>query len=375
MSHHYVSAVAAESSTTAKVASAADAGWALVQQMLRDVTEMVRADAETEGELREGLRVIARVLALCSQISVEADPDAPAFTDMCAPMRMVGGPNPDGNYYLAMIRGDRTYRVRGNRGTSSYLGIQVLAGTGLSPRRMDRFVSDTGLQIASDGTFELVFSASKPHAQALGDAQWVSLPEDASALVVRDYIGDFATQQSATLTIDVLDGDPPHRVTDAELGEQFTSLAWTLLKLCSLHRTVKPELLIAPNQLHTAEAAALGSENTTPDNLYMIGTFRLEPDQALILDIDPPDTRYWSITLENIWHECIEPRQRHSSVTNLGVTPAADGRVRIAISEHDLRQGHWLDTGGRHRGFVVLRWLDNPNPPGVLVSVHTEDGA
>ena len=43
---------------------------------------------------------------------------------------MVGGPNPDGRYQLAMIRGDRTYRVTGTRGTTAYLGFQVLAGTG-----------------------------------------------------------------------------------------------------------------------------------------------------------------------------------------------------------------------------------------------------
>jgi hypothetical protein len=52
------------------------------------------------------------------------------------------------------------------------------------------------------------------------------------------------------------------------------------------------------------------------------------------------------------------------------VQPDADGRVRIAISAEDFRFGHWLDTGGRHRGFVVLRWLDNPNPPEVTVSVR-----
>ena len=95
----------------------------------------------------------------------------------------------------------------------------------------------------------------------------------------------------------------------------------------------------------------------------MMGTFRLEPDQALVLDIEPPDTRYWNITLENIWHECLEPRRRHSSVTNRGVRPDADGRVRIAISAEDFGFGHWLDTGGRQRGFVVLRWLDNPSRP------------
>ena len=60
---------------------------------------------------------------------------------------MIGGPNPDGNYYLAMIRGDRRYRITGTRGTSAYLGFQILAGTGLTPRRMSNYVSDTDLAL------------------------------------------------------------------------------------------------------------------------------------------------------------------------------------------------------------------------------------
>jgi hypothetical protein len=147
-------------------------------------------------------------------------------------------------------------------------------------------------------------------------------------------------------------------------------MAWSLMKLTTLHRTIKPELLEAPNTLLTAQAADLGAADTTPDNLYMMGTFRLEPGQALVLDIVPPDTRYWNVTLESVWHECLEPRRRHSSVTNRGVRPDADGRVRIAISAEDFGFGHWLDTGGRHRGFIVLRWLDNPSPPEVTVSVR-----
>ena len=152
-------------------------------------------------------------------------------------------------------------------------------------------------------------------------------------------------------------------------------MAWSLMKLATLHRTIKPELLNAPNTLLTAEAADLGAADTTPDNLYMMGTFRLDPDQALVLDIAPPDTRYWNVTLESIWHECLEPRRRHSSVTNRAVQPDANGRVRIAISAQDFGFGHWLDTGGRHRGFMVLRWLDNPNPPDVTVSVRQRGGA
>ena len=102
----------------------------------------------------------------------------------------------------------------------------------------------------------------------------------------------------------------------------------------------------------------------------MLGTFRLAPGEALVLEFTPPRTRYWNVTLENIWHECIEPRRRHSSVTNRGIQPAHDGTVRIAVSAEDHGLGHWLDTGGRHRGFVVVRWLDNPAAPTVEVSVR-----
>lgn len=153
------------------------------------------------------------------------------------------------------------------------------------------------------------------------------------------------------------------------LAEQLTAMAWTIWKLMTLHQAIKPELLDRPNDLVTAEAAELGAANTTPDNLYMIGTFRLEKDEALVLDIDPPVTRYWSITVENIWHECIDVRRRRSSLTNATAVPETDGSVRVVVAAADPRSGNWLDTGGRHRGFILLRWLDNPVAPAVKVAV------
>ncbi|HET6732369.1 DUF1214 domain-containing protein [Mycobacterium sp.] len=343
--------------------------WAFVQQMLGDITRIVTEDAENERELLEGLRVISRVTALCSELTVEADPDLPWFFDMCSPTRLIGGPNPDGQYLLAMIRGDRAYRVTGTRGTTAYLGVQVLAGTGMTPRRMAAYVSDTDLKLGA-GEFALVFSSAEPSPAELDGAQWVRIPEDASSIVVREYIADATTEEPASLRIDPLAAHPPRTMSDGEAAEQFTAMAWTIMKLTTLHRTIKPELLIQPNTLLTAEAAELGGADTTPDNLYMIGTFRLADDESLVLEFKPPDTRYWNVTLENIWHECLEPRRRHSSVTNKGVESGADGLVRIAIGANDFGHGHWLDTGGRHRGFVVLRWLDNPDAPEVTVTVR-----
>ncbi|RDH74914.1 DUF1214 domain-containing protein [Mycolicibacterium moriokaense] len=337
--------------------------------MIGDITAIVTADAEDERELLEGLGVLSRVTALCSELTVEADPELPWFFDMCSPTRLIGGPNPDGQYLLAMIRGDRSYRVTGSRGTTAYLGLQVLAGTGMTPRRMAAYVSDTDLTL-DEGKFALVFSATQPSAAELDGGQWVQIPADATSIVVREYIADADAEQAATLRIDSLDPRPPQPLTDDEAAEQFTAMAWTIMKLTTLHRTIKPELLQQPNTLVTSEAADLGAADTTPDNLYMLGTFRLEDDESLVLEFEPPNTRYWNVTLENVWHECLEPRRRHSSVTNAGVTPDPDGVVRIAIGAKDFGHGHWLDTGGRRRGFVVFRWLDNPDAPKVSVEVR-----
>jgi hypothetical protein len=344
--------------------------WAFVQKMIGDITGVIAADAENERELLEGLGVISRVAALCSELTVEADPERPWFFDMCSPTRLVGGPNPDGRYLLAMICGDRGYRVTGTRGTTAYLGVQVLAGTGMTPRRMAAYVSDTDMKL-NEGRFALVFAATEPSPAELDGAQWVQIPQDATSIVVREYIADAGAEHSATLHIDPLIVAPqPQKISDDEAAEQFTAMAWTIIKLTTLHRTIKPELMKQPNTLVTSEAADLGGADTTPDNLYMLGTFRLDDDESLVLAFEPPDTRYWNVTLENIWHECLEPRRRHSSVTNKGVTPDPDGVVRIAIGARDCGHGHWLDTGGRHRGFVVLRWLDNPDPPTVSVEVR-----
>lgn len=343
-----------------------DAAWEGLLGMLRDLGEVVREDARDDRERLEGYRVLGRIVALCGELTLDVDPEVPRFFSMATPMRQVGGPNPEGEYDLCAIQPGRAYRIRGHRGTTTYLGFQVMAGTGLTPRRQARYVSDTQLALDDDGRFELVFAPSDPGT----GRPWIEVPDDASAIVVRQYLADRATEQLATYDIEQVGPvGPVVPLTDEALADQLTAFAWTAFKLMTLHRTILPELRDHPNQLVTAEAAAVGSENTTPDNLYMLGAFDLPPGQALVLDLDPPDTRYWSVTVENGWHECSEPFRTRSTGTHRSFTRRDDGTVRIVVAGEDPGVPNWLDTGGRQHGFLVLRWLDNPAPPAVQAAV------
>lgn len=348
-----------------------DTAWDALLGMLRDLGEIVQEDARDDRERLEGYRVLGRIMALCSELTLDVDPEVPRFFPMTTAMRQVGGPNPHGEYDLCALTPGCSYRVRGSRESVTYLGFQVMAGTGLTPRRHATYVSDGDLRLDDRGVFEFVLSTTDP---GTGE-HWVEIPDDASAIVVRQYIVERDVERIATYEIHPIEpAGPVAELTDQALADQLSGFMWTAYKLLTLHRSVLPQLLAEPNRLVTAEAAALGSENTTPDNLYMLGSFELDRGQALVLDIEPPDTRYWSVTLENVWHECSEPFRTRSSGTQASFVAEPDGTVRIVVSAERPDAPNWLDTGGRRRGFIVLRWLDNPDPPNVHVTLRSVEG-
>ena len=352
---------ASEPSTSAPRALEA---WALWQSMLSDLKEVVRADAETEVELLDGLQVLARCATLSTELNVDADPERPYFFLMDTAVRYVGGPNPDGEYHLCLIDGRRGYRITGHRGTSTYLGFQVLAGQGMAPRRQAAYLSDRELQVADDGSFAIVIAPEHPGDDVLRGADLVEVPADAGAIVVRQYTSR-RDEVLAAFDIEPLeDPGPPALPDDEQVAERMTAAAWTTAKLVTLHKSpVMQEMVADPNRFFAHAAAELNSADTTPDNLYVLGTWRLDAGEALVIDVDPPDVRFWNLVVSNIWHECFDVRRRRTTVTNADAKRNDDGTVRLVLAAEDPGVPNWLDTGGRHRGFLIFRWLDDPVEP------------
>lgn len=113
----------------------------------------------------EGYRYLTRLLRVALECFVEnADPEHPRFYQMARADAKLGADNPDCNYRNCVLDGNREYRIRGRRGTSTYLGIGTYYGHygDPGPSGGSGYLDSADLALDSDGRFEIVLSA-KPH--------------------------------------------------------------------------------------------------------------------------------------------------------------------------------------------------------------------
>jgi hypothetical protein len=129
--------------------------------------------------------------------------------------------------------------------------------------------------------------------------------------------------------------------------------------------------MVEPNQFITTDSNVLGGAISSKDNLYMIGSFQIADDEALIINAKPPETRYWNLALETRWHETYDYLSRSTSRTLDDVEYSEDGTVEFIISHKNTGHPNWLDTSGHNFGFMTFRWLEGKDnkvtPPSVTI--------
>ena len=328
------------------------------EELLSAAREMVLNAARTQQEAVEGMRWLLRAVAMSVEVAADANPRRPYFQRMDTLVRKVGGDNPDAEYEFAAIDGKYDYKITGNIGSVRYLGFTFNAGQGTTTRRQFAYLSDKTLELDQDGNFTLILSQEPTDTSG----QWIQIPDDASGILVRQYIGNRKKEELPTLNIDVL-GSPIQfsPVTDQEIADAIISTSYAFLSLTTLHHRVLPELMEETNIFIEATSDNLGGAISGNDNLYMIGSYQLADDEALIMLVQPPKTRYWNIALESRWHETADYLHRPTSMTLDEVNYNEDGSVEFIVAHKDPGHPNWLDTSGHNFGFITLRWLDAMN--------------
>ena len=107
---------------------------------------------------------------------------------------------------------------------------------------------------------------------------------------------------------------------------------------------------------------------------YAFCFFDLAPDEALVVECDIPQSRYWSFHLYNLaWWEALEYATRVTSRNHTQTRISDDGRIRVVVAHEDPGVPNWLDTEGRREALLTLRWFwptgDPPSPSTQVVKL------
>ena len=98
------------------------------------------------------------------------------------------------------------------------------------------------------------------------------------------------------------------------------------------------------------------------ENRPVMGSFQIAPDEALIVEVEPPEGLYWSYSIGNPWWETIDYARHQSSLNGHQAVIDDDGVLRVVIAHSDPGLANWLDTAGHSEGPVILRCVRTEMP-------------
>lgn len=280
-----------------------------------------------------------------------------------------GGPNADNVYRHARIDPALRYRIRGRMHSCEEFILAMRAGFMHQEKwgtLAEHNASDLGIVEGAD--FEILLGGD-------GTEQgWLPIPDGAVMCSIREYYFDWRELEPATFTIECLDG-PDHlprvgaedfaaKVDDAARGVERSMEYWNRYMLDE--RALRDD-----NSFRGSFALEKGLAAAR----YGFCFWDLGPDDALVIETEIPDARYWSVQLyPEGWFELADPVERITSLNHRQIRVSDDGRLRLVVSHRDPGVDNWLDAGGRQRGLCTLRWFwprsdAAPDPQATLVGV------
>lgn len=339
----------------------AGAAWHALLDLLREADQTfltgARADLDALG-VAEGYRHLTHLLSYALDLYLEADPERPAFTSLASPTRKILGDNVDSRYFFAPLRGDRRYRIDGQRGDEDYLAFCVYGGPpdGAWSTRVLANVSQRELACDAAGRYTLTLAPDAAGANA------IRLEPDAVCVIAREYYADRATARPGTFTITALDPPPAPPLADD---------AWTARGLRAAATFIRDTIQITPlpgglPPNHLGPAMAWNPHQPgwgTPDNVYSLGLFRLDPDEALVIEGRSPPCTYWGAQVWNRYMQSLDYRYHRVSLNHAQTRLEADGSFRLVIAHRDPGLPNWISTAGHREGLVFCRWLQADSLP------------
>jgi hypothetical protein len=311
---------------------------------------------EDPSDRAAGHMFVVSMLVTRLEEEVLHDPAFPTFR-IVDPRIREGGDNPDQRYLISRLEGGEAYRIWGRLVGERRLDLQVYAGDPYvfgSGGRSAGYLAHEEISFGADGTFEVIAS---PVRSESGD--WIENPPDGTRILVRQVYGEWHDREMGEVHIDRVgaEGELKPVLTEAEMADRLERATREL----ATHVEVWPEILRQfyvdgqeANQVSRPfDPGAMGGVS----GRYMChAVWDLAPDEALVLRTWPMDGDYQGVQLADLWWSSLEYGNRQTSLTGEQAELGSDGAFTFVVAGRDPGVANWLDTTGRRRGIVMLRF-------------------
>jgi len=312
----------------------------------------------------EGFRYLTRVLRLALESELEnAEPLTPRFQLGTRGDIKLACDNPDSYYLLSTIDSRHEYRIRGRKGTVPYLSVSAYYG-GMGSDRSGCSGSLESDQIATDadGNFEITLSAAEH------SGNWIQLDPDSHhhQVIARQTYLHRDRERVAELSIERIGEGGAPALDAAAFHDRLLGAANYVKNNVELFAGWSRDFEKFPNEARPLDVSKAQGD---PNLFYVQGYWKLEEDEALLLEFVPPECDYWNFQLNNYWIESLDYRDHRVELNNGAARFEADGSVRLVVSSQDPGHPNWIETAHHEHGTMGLRIVKGKQQPSVVQRV------
>jgi hypothetical protein len=259
--------------------------------------------------------------------------------------------NPDSIYRVIPISGSERYLLHGRVGqrrmTENYFTLWE--------KNMNTVdvLSGHDLVLGADRRFTITVD-SEP---AGGRANHVQSSPSAHEFYIRDVMLDWERDEPNELRIERLGAAPATAALGAD--EQARLTADMMAHFAAFTQKLGRGMLATPaNQFGLAWSSDKGG--ALRRQVYVGGNFRLEEDEAMVIDLDDGGAAYFVVPTGNIWGTTFDIVGRTSSLNKAQSVPNRDGTWTFVLARSDPGVHNWIDPCGMADGILTLRMAEFP---------------
>ena len=338
--------------------------WHQFCDQLKDAGDLVFRDTAPNNPVTRatGMRQLARNISLALQFALEnRNPEFPELLHYFDPIRKQGGDNTDALYLGSPVNGSDTYHVRGHRGSAAYFAITVLedGDTPWGGQVVGTLIDDQ-LEVAADGTFELVISP-REH-----PGNWIRSTPETYRVTFRQFFADWENEEPMVATIERTGAAmPPEPLTAQRLEAGLRGAAHWVRWSVEYWADMLDKWQLRPNEFISYGELESNRIDFTPGGAPLISYWKLPPDEVMLIRVTPPVASYWAVEFGSYWWETMDYRYRLCSLNQHHAQLERDGSLLVVVSHLDPGLPNWLDPSGHDEGYVTFRWIgaeDYPRP-------------